>query len=192
MSLPRQLQTSRLLLRPWVAADREPFAAMNADPQVRAHYPTLLSREESDASVARIEAHFAGHGYGFWAVEIPGVAPFVGMVGLAVLDFDAHFTPCIEIGWRLAVPHWGRGYATEAALASLAFGFDELKLDEIVAYTAAGNVRSRRVMERIGMTHDPVDDFDHPSVADGHPFRRHVLFRIAQSKWANASRSTIG
>jgi RimJ/RimL family protein N-acetyltransferase len=181
-TLTREIRTERLLLRPWVAADREPFAAMNADPQVREHFPALLSREESDASVARIEAHFAEHGYGFWAVEVSGVAPFVGMVGLAVMDFESHFTPCVEIGWRLATPYWGRGYATEGALASLDFGFVELQLDEIVAYTALGNIRSRRVMERIGMTHDPADDFDHPSVPDGHPFRKHVLYRIGQNE----------
>jgi RimJ/RimL family protein N-acetyltransferase len=181
-TLPREIRTERLLLRPWIAADREPFAAMNADPQVRQHFPALLSREESDASVARIEAHFAEHGYGFWAVEVPGIAPFAGMVGLAVVPFEAAFTPCVEIGWRLAVPHWGSGYATEAARAALAFGFDELKLNEIVAFTVPGNVRSRRVMERIGMSHDPADDFDHPSVADGHPFRRHVLYRTGRKQ----------
>lgn len=189
MSLPREVRTKRLLLRPWIAADCEPFASMNADPQVREHFPAVLSREESDASVARIEAHFAEHGYGFWAVEVPSVTPFAGMVGLAVVSFEAAFTPCVEIGWRLAVPHWGSGYATEAARAALAFGFDQLKLDEIVAFTVPGNIRSRRVMERIGMTHDPVDDFDHPSVADGHPFRKHVLYRIARGERPHASRS---
>lgn len=181
-TLPREIRTERLLLRPWIAADCEPFASMNADPQVREYFPALLSREESDASVARIEAHFAEHGYGFWAVEVPGIAPFIGMVGLAVMDFESHFTPCVEIGWRLAASDWGRGYATEAALASLAFGFEELHLDEIVAYTAVGNIRSRRVMERIGMSSDPVDDFDHPSVPDGHAFRKHVLYRVAREQ----------
>src|SRR5688572_30821533 len=123
MELPHEIQTERLLLRRWLAADREPFAAMNVDTQVRKHFPAVLTRAESDASVARIMAHFEERGYGFWAVEIPGVAPFAGMVGLAVATFEAPFTPCVQIGWRLAVPYWGRGYATEAARAALAFGF---------------------------------------------------------------------
>jgi RimJ/RimL family protein N-acetyltransferase len=167
------------LLRRRTAADREPFAALNADPRVREFFPSLMSREESDASADRIDAHFREHGYGLWAVEIPGITPFAGFVGLAHIKIDAHFSPCVEIGWRLAVPYWGQGYATEAARASLAFGFDTLRLAEIVSYTAVQNSRSRRVMERIGMTRDPAEDFDHPSVAEGHPLRRHVLYRIA-------------
>lgn len=179
MNLSREIRTERLLLRRWLASDRGPFAAMNADAQVRKYFPAVLSRAESDASVARIAAHFEEHGYGFWAVEIPGIAPFAGMVGLAFVSFTAPFAPCVEIGWRLAVPYWGHGYATEAARAALAFGFDELQLDEIVSFTVPTNLPSRRVMERIGMTHNPADDFDHPSVSEGHPLRRHVLYRIA-------------
>jgi RimJ/RimL family protein N-acetyltransferase len=142
------------------------------------YLPAALSRDESDMLVARIEAHFDRHGFGLWAVEIPDVAPFAGFIGLSIPGFDAPFTPCVEIGWRLAAEHWGRGYATEGALAVLAFGFETLKLDEIVSFTVPDNLRSRRVMERMGMVHDPADDFDHPVLPEGHRLRRHVLYRI--------------
>lgn len=140
--------------------------------------PSTLSRQESDALAARIEAHLAERGWGLWAVEVPTVAPFAGYVGLATPRFESHFTPCVEVGWRLAAQHWGRGYATEGARAAIAFGFDHLKLDEIVSFTVPANLRSRRVMERLGMTHEPADDFDHPAFAVEHPLRRHVLYRI--------------
>jgi RimJ/RimL family protein N-acetyltransferase len=178
--LPRELKTDRLLLRRWVPADREPFAALNADPRVAEHLPASLSRQESDALAARIEAHFEEHGFGLWAVEVRGVAPFAGFTGLSNPAFQSHFTPCVEIGWRLAAPYWGNGYASEAARAALAFGFDRLGLGEIVSFTVPGNSRSRRVMQRIGMRHDPKDDFDHPALPEGHPLRRHVLYRIAR------------
>jgi RimJ/RimL family protein N-acetyltransferase len=171
------LRTERLVIRRWLDADRAPFAAMNADPEVMEHFPSVLTREESDASAARIGEHFSVHGFGLWAVEIPGVVSFAGCVGLAVPRFEAPFTPCVEIGWRLARPHWGHGYATEAARAVLAFAFAALGLQEVVSFTVPGNTRSRRVMEKLGMTHDPRDDFDHPLVAEGHPLRRHVLYR---------------
>ena len=177
-SLPRELGTDRVRLRRWLATDRGAFAALNADVQVMEHFPSALSRDESDTLAARIEAHFEQHGYGLWAVEIPRVAPFAGFIGLSVPDFDAHFTPCVEIGWRLASEHWNRGYATEGAQAVLAFGFDTLGLDEIVSFTVPGNLPSRRVMEKIGMVHNPADDFDHPSLPEQH--RRHVLYRIAR------------
>jgi RimJ/RimL family protein N-acetyltransferase len=172
------LPTPRLLLRPWRPSDRAPFAALNADPRVVEYLPGPLSREQSHAIVDRIEAHFAARGFGFWAVEIPGVAPFAGFVGLSVPRFEAHFTPCVEIGWRLAAEHWGHGYATEGARAALAFGFDALGLDEVVSFTVPDNRRSRAVMERAGMTHDPADDFDHPALPEGDPLRRHVLYRL--------------
>jgi RimJ/RimL family protein N-acetyltransferase len=165
-------------LRRWRNADRAPFAAMNADPRVMEHFPAVLSREESDERIERFRAHFDRHGYAQWAVEIPEVTPFAGFVGLSVPAFEAHFTPTVEVGWRLAAEYWGHGYATEGARAALEFGFTELKLSEIVSFTVPANVRSRRVMERLGMTHDPGDDFDHPGLADGHPLRRHVLYRI--------------
>ena len=153
---------------------------MNADPRVSEYLPTVLTRELSDAFVARAEAHHDQHGYGLWAIEVPGVAPFAGFVGLSTPRFDAHFQPSVEVGWRLGAEHWGRGYATEGARAALAFGFDVLRLAQIVSFTVPANARSRHVMEKIGMTHDPADDFDHPFLAEGHPLRRHVLYRISR------------
>jgi RimJ/RimL family protein N-acetyltransferase len=176
-ALPRELRTQRLWLRRWLPSDRIPFAALNADPRVMEYFAAALSREESDALAARIESHFDRHGFGLWAVEIPTVAPFAGFIGLSIAGFKAHFTPAVEIGWRLAATHWNRGYATEGARAVLAFGFEALGLAEIVSFTTLANHRSRRVMERIGMTHDPSDDFDYPTLPAGHPLRRHVLYR---------------
>jgi RimJ/RimL family protein N-acetyltransferase len=146
-----------------------------------------LSREESDAMVGRMEAHLAHYGFGFWAVEVPGTAPFVGFVGLVVPRFDAHFTPCVEIGWRLAAEFWNRGYATEAAREAMRFGFEELRLTEIVSLTVPANLPSRRVMEKIGMVRNPDDDFDHPLVPEGNPMRQHVLYR----KWNNLVRDGV-
>lgn len=171
------IKTSRLILREWRDSDLEPFAALNADPRVREYFPSVLDRAESDASVARMRAHFAEYGFGFWAIEVPGVADCVGLCGLAHARFAAPFTPCVEIGWRLAHEYWGRGYAPEAARAALEYGFETLKLPEIVAFTAMTNQKSRRVMEKIGMTYDPADDFDHPALPAGHPLRRHALYR---------------
>lgn len=174
------LQTDRLCLRRWYPSDRAPFAALNADPRVMEYFPGAMSREESDALVTRIEDHFDQHGFGLWAVEIPNVVPFAGFIGLAIPRFTAHFTPCVEIGWRLAAEHWGHGYASEGARAVLTFGFEALEVPEIVSFTALANLRSRRVMERIGMIHDPADDFDHPALPEGHPLQRHVLYRCAR------------
>jgi len=180
MSAPPEIRTERLRLRPWLPTDREAFAALNADPRVMEYFRGRLSRVESDAFAARIEADFARHGFGLWAVEIPGVTPFAGFIGLSVPGFEAHFTPCVEIGWRLAAEHWGHGYAAEGARAVLAFAFETLEIPQIVSFTAEGNVRSRRVMEKIGMTHRPADDFDHPAFTVGHRLRRHALYRIAR------------
>jgi RimJ/RimL family protein N-acetyltransferase len=180
VDLPRELRTERLWMRRWRPEDREPFAALNADPRVVEFLPGPLTRAESDERAARIEAHFQEYGYGLWAVEVVGVAPFVGFVGLAVPRFDSPFMPCVEIGWRLAAEHWGRGHATEGARAALDFGFQRLSLDEIVSYTVPDNVRSRRVMEKIGMTHRSDEDFDHPLLPQGHRLRRHVLYRLAR------------
>jgi RimJ/RimL family protein N-acetyltransferase len=180
MSLSREIRTARLLLRRWRPADLAPFATLNADPRVMEHFPATLSREESDARIAAIEAHFEQHGFGLWAVEILNVAPCAGFIGLSIPRFEAHFTPCVEIGWRLAAEHWGRGYAAEGARAALAFGFEHLGLAEIVSSTVPGNLRSRRVMEKIGMTHDPAVDFEHPLLPEGHALRRHVLYRVAR------------
>lgn len=171
------LRTERLILRRWVDGDRELFADINSDPEVMNYFPSVLSREESDELADRIEKHFVTRGFGLWALEICDVTSFAGFVGLSVPRFEAKFTPCVEIGWRLARAYWGHGYATEAASATLAFGFDELHLDQIVSFTVPSNVRSRRVMEKLGMTHDPRDDFEHPSLPEGHPLRPHVLYR---------------
>ena len=189
MSLPiaapgeATVRTDRLLLRPWREADRTPFADMNADPEVMEHFPGLMSRAQSDALVDRVLAHWAELGWGLWAVEVPGVAPFIGFVGIS--RQNAPGWPVVEVGWRLARPYWGRGYATEGALEALRFGFDVLELDEIVSFTIPANTRSRAVMERIGLHHDPADDFDHPRVD---PVRyphivRHVLYRLGRSEW---------
>jgi RimJ/RimL family protein N-acetyltransferase len=171
------IRTDRLWLRQWVASDREAFARLNADARVMKYFSAVLSREESDILAARIEAHIDRHHWGLWAVEITGVTPFAGFIGLATPRFDAHFTPCTEIGWRLAADSWGCGYATEGARAVLAFGFGTLGLDEIVSFTVPDNLASRRVMERIGMVHNPSDDFEHPGLPAGHRLRRHVLYR---------------
>jgi RimJ/RimL family protein N-acetyltransferase len=179
LSLPREMRTERLLLRRWRPEDRAPFAALNADPHVVEFLARASTRKESDAFAAGIEADFDRNGFGLWAVEILGGAPFAGFIGLATPRFDAHFTPCVEIGWRLAAEHWGRGYATEGARAALAFGFESVGLTEIVSFTTEANVRSRRVMEKIGMTRDPAEDFDHPRLPAGHPLRRHVLYRLS-------------
>lgn len=179
---PQDLRSERLLLRRWREDDRVAFAAMNADPVVMEFFPSVLTSTESTAMVERIEATFRSEGFGLWAVEIPGVAPFIGYVGLWRPSFTAHFTPATEVGWRLARPYWGQGYATEAARAAIADGFDRLGLPEIVSFTAVINERSWRVMERLGMTRDPEEDFDHPSLPEGHRLRRHVLYRVRASR----------
>jgi ribosomal-protein-alanine N-acetyltransferase len=175
---PAMLETDRLLLRRWRPADREPFAALNADPEVMEHFPAPLRRRESDDLVARIEASFDERGYGPWALEVKETGAFIGYTGLMHQSFPAHFTPAVEVGWRLARAAWGHGYASEAARAALAYGFDEIGLDEIVSMTAVVNVRSQRVMERIGMTRDPADDFLHPNIPAGSAIEPHVLYRI--------------
>jgi RimJ/RimL family protein N-acetyltransferase len=175
-----ELRGERTLLRGWREADLAPFAALNADPRVMEHYPALVSREESDAFVhERIVRHFAEHGFGLWAVEVPGVAPFVGYTGLMVHTFEADFTPCVEIGWRLDFEHWGNGYATEAARVAIEYGFEEAGLDEIVSFAVPANCRSVAVMERLGMTYSR--EFDHPRLPPRHPLRRHVLYRLAHT-----------
>jgi RimJ/RimL family protein N-acetyltransferase len=208
-----QLRTERLLLRRFRDEDRAPFAALNADPRVMEHFVTPLDRAASDAFVDRIEQRRDEHGYSLWAVEVvdeaapgagrsigvapgagrfigvaPGAGRFIGYVGLWDATFDAPFTPTVEVGWRLAADAWGRGYATEAAIASVDDGFARVGLPEIVSFTAVDNDRSRAVMERIGLVRDPDGDFDHPSVPEGHPVRPHVLYRFpdleARRRWA--------
>lgn len=174
-------ETERLLLREWRDDDLAPFAALNADPEVMRWFVSPLSRDESDALVGRMRVAFAEHGYGLWAVEVKATGAFIGFTGLMWQTFPAPFTPALEVGWRLARDAWGHGYATEAARVALSVGFDEAGVDEIVSMTAVQNVRSQAVMERLGMTRDPADDFEHPHVPDGHPVKRHVLYRITRS-----------
>jgi RimJ/RimL family protein N-acetyltransferase len=179
------VQTERLLLRRWREADLAPFAALNADPEVRAYLQGPVTRTQSDASAQIIEADLERRGWGLWAVEVVETAEFIGFVGLAEATFSAPFTPSVEVGWRLARPAWGHGYATEAARAALRFGFQEVELTEILSFTATINLRSRAVMERIGMQRDLNGDFDHPFVPKGDPLRPHVLYRLtAEAKAA--------
>jgi RimJ/RimL family protein N-acetyltransferase len=178
-----QLHTERLLLRRWRQSDRAPFAAMNADPEVMRYFPSALTPDRSDALIDRIEAEFGRYGFGLWALEVAETGEFIGFTGLSVPAFDAHFTPAVEIGWRLARPGWGRGYATEAARRVLASAFSDHGLAEVVSFTSLANVRSQAVMRRIGMTHDPADDFDHPRLPRGHRLCRHVLWRLTASCW---------
>jgi RimJ/RimL family protein N-acetyltransferase len=180
------LKTKRLILRDWKAADREPFAQINADPRVMEYLGEPLSREQSDGVVDRIEAHFRTRGLGLCAAELAETGEFIGFIGLAVPTFEAAFTPCVEIGWRLAAEYWGQGLAIEGAREMARFAFEELKLLELVSMTAVENERSRRVMEKLGMTRDPAEDFDHPKLPAGHPLRRHVLYRLSGEKWRNS------
>jgi ribosomal-protein-alanine N-acetyltransferase len=177
--------TPRLVLRQWHNGDRAPFAALNADPLVMEHFPASLTRDQSDAMADRCARQLQRDGYGLWAVEIRASGEFIGFVGLAVPAWESAFTPCTEVGWRLARSAWGHGYATEAANASVATAFGRLGLDEVVSFTTTRNQRSQRVMERIGMQRDPAEDFDHPRVADG-PHRRHVLYRLSRDDWDRA------
>ena len=183
-----QLTTQRLILRRWRPGDREHFAALNGDPIAMEHFPSVLSREESDAFADRIERNFEDRGHGLWAVEVPGEAEFIGFVGLAVPSFEAPFMPAVEIGWRLDRAYWGHGFATEAARTAAADGFGRLGLAEIVSFTVPANVRSVRVMQRLGMTRDPADDFDHPRFPPGHRLRRHVLYRLGQQEATSGKR----
>ena len=184
-----ELKSERLLLRRWRAEDRAPFAELNADPAVMEHFPSVMSREASDAFVDKIEAYFDQRGFGFWAVEVTQTGEFIGFTGLGVPTFDAHFTPAVEIGWRLRRSGWGHGYASEAARRVLAFAFEEVGLEEVVALTSTTNLRSQAVMRRIGMTYDPADDFDHPAIEEGHRLRRHVLWRLSADRWRSRTGS---
>ena len=176
-------------MRQWGEADNAPFAALNADPEVMAHFPWTLSADESRALAYRYAARLEVDGYGIWAVEVLESGGFIGFVGLARPPWESAFTPCTEIGWRLTREAWGHGYATEAARAALQVAFTHVGLDEVVSFTAAGNVRSRAVMERLGMHRDVGGDFDHPRIAEGHPTRRHVLYRLTSADWATLAQN---
>jgi RimJ/RimL family protein N-acetyltransferase len=173
-----ELRTARLVVRGWRLADRVPFAEMNADAIVMEFFPGVLARAASDTLVDRFEAEFAEFGFCPWAVELAGTGAFIGFVGLTTVRSELPFAPAVEIGWRLALPFWGRGYATEAGNAVLRYGFDEIGLEEIVSFTSTVNERSRRVMERLGMSRDPTEDFDHPRIAEDSAQCPHVLYRM--------------
>ena len=175
------LHTARLTLRPWLPADREPFARINRDPAVMEFISAPLTTDESNSLVDRIQAHFRQHGFGPWAAELRDPVQFIGYIGLAVPRFQAPFTPAVEIGWRLASEVWRQGLATEGARAVIHHAFENLGLSALVSFTVPSNLSSRRVMEKLAMTHDPSDDFDHPLFPEGHPLRHHVLYRLSHS-----------
>jgi RimJ/RimL family protein N-acetyltransferase len=183
---PVTLRTERLVLRPWTDADREPFASLNADPVVMEHFPSTYDRRQSDEQVDRFQAGIDERGWGLWAAEHTDTGELVGFVGLTVPTFDAPFLPGVEVGWRLARRHWGNGFAPEGGRAALGFAFDVLGLDEVLSFTAVGNHRSRRVMEKLGLRHHPDEDFEHPNLPEGSPIRRHVLYRITADQRALA------
>lgn len=182
MSAPT-LRTERLLLRRWAAEDREPFARIMADPEVMRYRKAPLSGAESDAMIDENEASFESRGFGLWALERLADHRLLGFTGFGLSDFGAPFCPAIDVGWTLACHAWKQGYATEAATASLDFAFGTLALDQVVAHTTTLNLASQAVMERLGMTHDPSDDFDGPWYPAGHPQRRFVLYRMKAADW---------
>lgn len=173
------IRTKRLLLRDWRDDDLEAFAALNADPVVMEHFPSLMDRAQTEAAVGRIRAHFDREGFGLWAVEVPGVVPFIGFTGLARPAFMPQF---VEVGWRLAHAYWGAGYATEAARAAVDYAFDTLKLPELISMTVPSNVRSQRVMQKLGFVRDPDADFEHPNIPIGSRMRAHWLFRLRSAR----------
>jgi RimJ/RimL family protein N-acetyltransferase len=175
---PVTLDTDRLILRPWREGDRDAFAAMNASPEVMRYFPSPLDREESDAMLDRISANIEDRGWGYWAAELKADRRLIGFVGLNVPSAALPFSPCVEVGWRLITAHWGKGLATEAARAAVAFGFEKLELTKIVSFTAVINARSIAVMKRLGMT--AVQEFDHPAVPEGSPLRRHMLYELVR------------
>ena len=175
------LRTERLVLRRWTAADRDAVRALNADPAVMATIGPVMSSEQSDAAMARWDASFDEHGFGLWCVDLAGEC--IGFTGLSL----PWFRDGVEVGWRIRSEHWGHGYAPEAARAALAFGFHEIGLDEILSFTAAINTKSRRVMEKLGMRHDPDGDFEHPSVPEESPLRQHVLYRLGADEYRSTA-----
>lgn len=181
---PLELRTPRVLLRQWKDSDTDAWALMNADTEVRRYFPSVLSRTEAEGEADRIRASIAQRGWGMWALEVPGVHPFAGFVGLNLPGYEAPWMPAVEIGWRLAPAAWHQGYATEGAAAALHFAFTQLELPQVVAMSVPANTPSHRVMERIGMVRDTAADFDHPRVPDGSPLKRHILHRITQGQWA--------
>lgn len=183
----KPLETERLLIRQWQPEDREPFAALNADPDVMEFFPNPLSRIESDAMADRIHGLIEEKGYGFWAVDEKSSGSFIGFVGLNEPGYELPFNPCLEIGWRLAKAYWGKGYAPEAAGKALEFAFETLNREEVVSFTTTTNIRSQTVMKKLGFNNSG-QDFDHPALSDGHPLQRHVLFTLSRKTWLNGKR----
>ncbi|HEY4363922.1 MAG TPA: GNAT family N-acetyltransferase [Bryobacteraceae bacterium] len=175
----REIETARVRLRGWVEEDLEPLVAMCADARVMEFFPSVASREDTEAMLGRIRSHHARYGFGPWAMEVEG--EFAGALGLNWVRYETSFTPCVELGYRMRAEFWGRGLATEAGRAALRYGFETLGLEEIVAFTIPANQRSRRVMEKLGLVYS--GEFEHPLVAERHPMRRHVLYRIARANW---------
>jgi ribosomal-protein-alanine N-acetyltransferase len=187
VDMPPHLETERLILRRWCSNDAEAFAAMNADPEVMRYFRVQPNRRQSDAMLERVREKWRQDGVSFWAVELKGTGNahtgLIGFCGLNWPTFPTHLGPCVEVGWRLARHTWGKGYATEAARASLAHGFGAMRLAEVVAFSVADNWRSRAVMERLGMTRNPDDDFNDPDEAVDSPLRRLVLYRLCREEW---------
>jgi len=182
MSIPT-LKTERLILRPWEERDLKPFSHINCDPQVMEFYPHLLNYDESAALMHKMIADFSLRGYGFWAVEKQISSTFIGYIGLNYWDLQMPFSPCIDIGWRLSSKEWGHGYAIEGATAALDFGFQIIQLEEIVAMATSGNIRSHRVMQKLGMKSDPQENFEHPKVPKGDPLSLRLLYRLSKQEW---------
>lgn len=178
-----ELHTPRLLLRTWRPEDLPGFAALNADPQVMRHFPSVLSRAQSDASARRLQAHFVQHGFGCWVLERHAQPGLLGVLGLQRVDFAAEFAPAVEIAWRVQRAHWRQGYALEAAQAVLAFAFEQLQLEQLLAFTVPANLPSQALMQRLGMQRNPAEDFQHPLLPVGHPLRAHLLYRLRRDSW---------
>ena len=178
-----ELHTERLLLRTWRAEDLRGFAALNGDPQVMRHFPSVMSRAQSDAMARRMQAHFAEFGFGYWVLERHGQPGLIGVLGLQWVRVEAAFTPAVEIGWRLQQAHWRQGYALEAATAALACAFEQLQLPEVLAFTVPANRPSLALMQRLGMGRNPADDFEHPLLPAGHPLQPHLLYRLTRAAW---------
>lgn len=183
MVVPNELHTPRLIMRQWRDEDRADFAALNADAEVMRFFPACLDSQQSDALIERVRRHVAEQGFGWWVLQHRDSGAFVGASGLMRVGFNAPFVPAVEIGWRLARAHWRQGFAREAASAALASGFEHLGLQEIVSFTVVANQPSQGVMQAIGMHRDTAGDFDHPALAEGHPLRRHVLYRLSRREW---------
>lgn len=177
------IKTKRLELRHWREEDLEEFAKMNSDPKVMEFFPYVLNQEQTEKAIRTFQGKINDRGWGWCAVSAPGVSDFIGAIGLNITPTDVYPGDVVEVGWRLAHEHWGKGYATEGALACLEYGFEKIGLKEIVSFTTVNNLRSRKVMEKIGLHYNPADEFDHPKIAEGHPLRRHVLYRLDRDEW---------